>query len=153
MSGGTLTGLSTLIVTSSTDWTGGTITGGGTITTEGTLTLGGASQNDQEFLNDATLDNAATATLAAQNPNYGLYLSDGALFDNQNGASFTLETNARINGDGTATFQNDGVVIQSAASTGTSDITATFDQTSTGTTEVQGGNLQFGRQVARSPAR
>src|SRR6202034_2566680 len=108
MSGGTLTGFSTLIVTGSTNWTGGTITGDGTITTEGTLTLGNATQNDQEFLNGATLDNAGTATLAASNSNYGLYLSNGALFDNQNGAGFTLETNARINGDGTTTFQNDG---------------------------------------------
>ena len=142
-SGGSLYLAAGLSILGSTDWTGGTITGGGTITTQGTLTLGDASQNDQEFLNNATFDNAATATLAAQNSNYGLYLSDGALFDNQNGASFTLETNARINGDGTATFQNDGVLIQSAASTGTSDITSIFNQSSTGSTKVQGGNLQF----------
>ena len=144
MSGGTLTGFTTLIVTGSTDWTGGTISGGGTVTTQSTLTLGDASQNDQEFLNDATLDNAGTATLARHKiPITGFTFSDDALFDNQAGASFTLETNARINGDGSATFQNDGVLIQSAASTGTSDITTVFNQMSTGSTDVQGASLQF----------
>ena len=64
MSGGTLTGFTSLTVTGPTDWTGGAITGGGTITTEGALTLGDPGQEDQEVLDGAALDNQAAATLA-----------------------------------------------------------------------------------------
>ncbi len=145
MSGGTLTGFSSLTVTGSTDWTGGTITGGGTLTAQGPLTLGDPNQSDVEVLDGATLVNLGAATIATLNSSYyGLWLYDGATFDNQTGASFTFLTNARIYSDGTGTtFQNDGAVVQSAAATDSSLVYAVFDQGSTGTTLVQGGTFEI----------
>ena len=144
MSGGTLTGFTSLTVTGPTDWTGGAITGGGTITTEAALTLGDPGQGDQEVLDGAALDNQAAATLADSYSGYGLYLYDGAVFDNEAGARFTFLTNAQISGDGSgAIFRNDGVLVQSADANGSSGVSAIFDQSATGTTEVMGGGIDF----------
>ena len=93
MSGGLLTGFTALTVTSSMDWTGGTITGDGTIITQGSLTLGDPGESDIELLDGVTLDNQGAATIATLDSQYfGLYLFDGATFDNQPGASFTYLT-------------------------------------------------------------
>ena len=145
MTNGTLTGFYSLAVTGPTDWTGGTISGGGTLTTKGSLTLGDPGQYDVEVLDGATIDNQADATLALVSYNgYGLYLDDGAVFDNQQGASFTFLTDARIysNGYQAPSFENEGMLIK-AGGTGTSPIDAMFDQSATGTTDVQSGTLAF----------
>ena len=140
MSGGTLTGFSALTVTSATNWTNGTISGGGTITTDGTLTLGSTSDGNQPDLSGATLDNAGTATVANSYGSQGLYLQNGALFDNFASASFSFTTAARIGADGSnPKFQNDGSLIQPASVTGSSGIYTAFNQTATGLTDVQGG--------------
>ena len=145
MTNGTLTGFYSLTVTGPTDWTGGTITGGGTLTTQGALTLGDPNQYDVEVLDGATINNQADATLALVFYNgYGLYLEDGAVFDNQQGASFTFLSDARIysNGDESPTFENEGTLIK-AGGTGTSPIYAVFDQSATGRVQVQSGTLEF----------
>ena len=150
MSGGTLTGFTSLTVTGPTDWTGGTITGGGTITTEGALTLGDPGQGDQEVLDGAALDNQAAATLADSYSGYGLYLYDGAVFDNEAGASFTFLTNAQISSDGSSSvFQNDGTLTQSADATGTSAISAVFDQTGHRQRRGPGGHAPVQRHQHR----
>jgi len=153
MSGGTLSPAAGLTVSGPTDWTGGTITGGGTITTEGTLTMGDPNQYNNECLSGATLDNAGAATLADANTYNGLQLWNDALFHNLAGASFTLLSSDLINVDSSGPiFQNDGTLTQSPGATGTSRVYASFNQTATGSTEVQGGNLQFdgGGTITRS---
>ncbi len=97
MSGGTLSLAAGLTISGHTDWTGGTITGGGTFTTQGSLTLGDPNQYDIEELDGATLVNPGAATIATLNGGYyGLFLYDGATFDNQTGASFTFLTSANL---------------------------------------------------------
>ncbi len=131
-------------MTGPTDWTGGTIAGGGTITTLGALTMGDPSANDDEYLSGASLDNRAAATLADQNGNNGLQLRNGAVFDNEPGASFTLLTAAPISGDGSGTvFRNDGTLVQAAGVAGESGVSAIFDQSATGTAEIMGGGIYF----------
>jgi hypothetical protein len=154
MSGGTLTGFPLLTVTTSTDWTGGTITGGGIITTEGTLTLGDPTNQDAEILTGVTLDNAAVATLSNYygfSNYYGLYLYQGSVFDNEAGASFTFDTNARINSDGTGSiFENDGIVTQSTSATGNSYIDSAFNQSATGSLLVPVGTIQLNGSVTNA---
>lgn len=146
MSGGTLSPAGSLTVSGSMTWTGGTINGGGSLTTQGTLALGSASALDTETLAATTLDNAGSTTLAVLNGNagYGLNMTNGALFDNLPGASFTFQTDAYINSAGspTSTFKNDGTLTK-AGGTNTSPIYATFNQTGTGNLQVQSGTLQL----------
>ena len=145
MTGGTLSLAAGLTISGQTDWTGGTLNGGGTITTQGSLTLGDPNQYDIEQLDGATLVNQDAATIATLDGSYyGLFLYNGATFDNQSGASFTFLTNARIYSDGTgSTFENDGLLTQAAAATDASGIYAIFNQSATGSTEVQGSGLVF----------
>ena len=56
------------------------------------------------MLDGATLDNQVAATLADSYSGYGLYLYDGAVFDNEAGARFTFLTNAQISGDGSGSI-------------------------------------------------
>jgi len=116
------------------------------LTTLGTLTLGSASAFATEFLNGATLDNAGSATLAVENGNtsYGLNLQNSALFDNLPGASFTFQTDAEIysNGSSSATFKNEGTLTKTGG-TAISPVSAIFNQTGTGSLQVQSGTLQL----------
>jgi hypothetical protein len=143
MSGGTLSPAATLTVSGAMTWTGGTINGGGTLTTQGTLALGSASASDTETLSGATLDNAGSATLSAANFAYGLILNNGAVFDNQSGSSFTLQTDATISSNGVSspTFKNEGTLTK-AEGTGNSPVGCIFNQTGTGSLQVQSGTLQ-----------
>ena len=144
MSGGTLTGFTSLTVTGPIDWTGARSPGAGRSRPRRRYTLGDPGQGDQEVLDGATLDNQTAATLADSYSGYGLYLYDGAVFDNETGARFSFLANAQISGDGSgATFRNDGALVQSADATGSSGISAIFDQSATGTTEVMGGGIDF----------
>ena len=96
------------------------------------------------MLDGATLDNQTAATLADSYSGYGLYLYDGAVFDNEAGPASPSSPTAQISGDGSGSvFQNDGALIQSADATGSSGISAIFDQSATGTTEVMGGGIYF----------
>ena len=76
-SGGTLTGPGTLTVTGLTTWTGGTMSGSGITNANGGMTIGDAGSSDQMFLDQRTLNNAGTATIAdeASYYPYGLLLS------------------------------------------------------------------------------
>ncbi len=153
MIAGTLTGFAALTVTGPFNWTGGTI-GGGTITSQGALTLGGANGEYTEVLSAATLDNQGAATLANADSSGGLSLTNGAVFDNQANASFTFLTSTPVASDGSSgtTFRNEGVVAQSAAATGTSTISCTFQNAAKGSFSVQGGSLFLNGAVASAPA-
>ena len=76
-SGGTFTGPGTLTVTGLTTWTGGTMSGSGITNANGGMTVGDAGLYDQMFLDQRTLNNAGTATVAdeASYYPYGLLLS------------------------------------------------------------------------------
>ena len=153
LSGGTLTGSNTLTVTGATTWTGGTMSGTGVTNAEGGLTLGMATGGGsfQDFLTQRTLNNSGAAVI--QNSPTGsytyLYLTSGALFDNQPGASFAFandSTYVQSNGGTSAggTFLNEGSVTK-AGSTGSSFFggNITFNVTGTGTVAVNSGELSI----------
>ena len=145
INGGTLSGLGSgnLTITGSLTWAGGTISGFGTVSvsSQAALTLGAANNSLNEELTGITLDNAGIATLSANTQNEGLVLTNGAIFDNQPGASLRIETNIRIFGDSTSTFINAGSLIQVQSVPAVTAIDPTFNQTSTGSTLIQGGGL------------
>ena len=148
ISGGTLNVSASLTVGGATTWSSGTITGSGAVTCAGALTLLGDGDPIHpaiEDLDGATLDNAGAASAT-----YGslLYLSDGGVFDNRPGASFTVEVYpfsgefGPITSDGSQTaFINEGTFIDDANDT--LDISVPFDQTATGATQVQAGFLSL----------
>ena len=143
--GGTLTGPGTLTVTGLTTWTGGYESGTGTTDAEGGLTIGDPAAGDQEFLDQRTLDNDGAATLADYY-SYGLYLQDGATFDNRAGASFAFVTDTSIQSDGGSpsggSFDNEGTLSKTAG-TGTSTVGSGVVLNSSGTVEALSGTLQL----------
>ena len=52
--------------------------------------------SDEEFLDERTLNNAGAATLGSDDGGYGLFLSSGATFDNEFGASLDLTSDPWI---------------------------------------------------------
>ena len=77
---------------------------------------------------------------------YGLYLSSGATFDNEPGASFAFVTDASIQSDGGTpaggTFVNEGTLSKTGG-TGTSTIGGGVTLTDTGTIEADTGTLSL----------
>ena len=141
ISAGTLSTVGKLTISGSMSWTGGTISGAGTLAAQNGLALGDPNTNADEYLSGITLDNAGAATLSANTLNEGLVLTNGAVFDNQPGASLTIQTNIRVLGDGTGTFINAGSLTQVQSVPAVTAIDPTFNQTSTGSTLIQGGGL------------
>ncbi len=144
MSGGTLSTTGTLTVTGTMDWTGGTILGGGTLSIPAgaTLTLGDPSAADTETLDGVALDNAGALTLYAG----ALDLDSGALVDNLAGGTFIVAGSMSIQGDGAPgeAFTNEGALVYDPADSGYSPINLVFDQTGTGSTDVDAGTLALG---------
>ncbi len=154
-SGGTLTGSDTLTVTGQTTWTSGTMSGSGVTNADGGLTIGGTSANTtyQEYLSARTLNNYAAATLAGAYNSGGLYFDSAATFNNEPGASFSITNDSQlwVNGGTTngGTFNNQGTFLK-AGGTGTSIVghpeyggSVAFNQSGTGSVEVQSGTLSF----------
>ena len=159
--GGTLTGAGTLTVTGQTTWAGGNESGTGTPDAQGGMNIGD-QLGDQEFLDQRTLDNAGSATLAGYSSGYGLYLSSGATIDNEAGASFAFITDAVIHDYGGTpdggTFINAGTLSKTGG-TGTSTIGSgvTLNSTGainagTGTLSLQGGGTISGASTLRADA-
>ena len=153
LSGGTLTGSNTLTVTGATTWNGGTMSGSGVTNAEGGLTLGMATGggNFGDFLTQRTLNNAGSAVIErTPTGSYTyLYLSSGALFDNQPGASFAFandSTYVQSNGGTPAggTFLDEGSVTK-AGTTGASVFSSgvTLNVTGTGTVAVNSDELSI----------
>ena len=149
--GGTLSGANSVnvTVTGSMSWDRGTISGLGTLTiaSGATLSLGGG-QGDIETLGGATLNNAGTATLTSVLFSDGITLEDGAGIDNQPGGSFTFldaSEGAYIYSDSSPTFfTNQGSLIFAETVGGQTFIqTASFTETTTGSTVVDGGSLEL----------
>jgi hypothetical protein len=138
-SGGTLAGAGTLTVSGVLQWSGGTMSGSGStvVAGGGTLTIGGYV----EFLDGRTLINYGTATL---NGTGAWYLSDGATFVNEAGATLSLLTNEYLYGESTtvSTVVNAGT-IDKTAGTGTSEFFGSLSVSNTGLLEADSGTLDF----------
>ena len=90
---------------------------------------------------------------ANSNSSNGLYLQNGATFNNDASASLTFLTNASVGTDGSATaFQNAGTLAQPNAVSGSSAINATFRNSGDGSVSVQGGSLYINGGVALTAA-
>ncbi len=153
MAGGTLTGAGTLTVNGAMTWTGGTMSGTGATIAEGGLAIGDPNTPEQMFLDQRTLDNQGAATLADYYSSWGLYLSSGAVFDNQAGATFAFTSDASVVDNGGTpdggTFDNEGTLSKTGGA-GTSTIDGvTLDDTgsveaSSGTLSLRGGGSLAG---------
>ena len=151
---GTLSGTASVnvTVTGAMSWEDGSVTGLGTLTiaSGATLSLGGP-QGSIETLDGTTLHNAGTATLTSVFYTDGITLKDGAGIDNEPGGSFTFVGNSHPSGgayiysDSSATFfTNQGSLIRAGTGSGQTFIqTASFTETNTGSTVLDGGSLEF----------
>jgi hypothetical protein len=133
--GGTLTGSGSVTIENRWDWTNGTESGTGH-----TILLGNANLSSGGFFNSPqligrTVDNDGTATLE-----FGSTLGFGSngVWNNQTDGTFIL-SNASSLGSG-GQFNNAGL-LQLAGSGGNATIGVTLNNTSTGTLDVQSGNL------------
>jgi len=137
MSGGTLGGDGPITVNGTLNWSGGTISGGGSFTVNSPLNISGSSN---KYLSGRTLTNSGTTTWTGTG---WLYLNNGAVFDNQAGATFDIQTDSQVDcSAGTCGhFDNAGAFTKSAGSG-----TATFnvDLNNSGTVNVQSGTLACG---------
>ncbi len=133
---GTLTGNGDLTVTSTLNWTGGTITGSGGLTIASGASLNLAPTAAHSLFR--TTNNAGTATVSGQ----GLNLGFGAIFNNQLGATFDIQNDSGIGyaGGATPTFNNAGT-FQKSGGSATSSIGITFNNT--GSVAVQSGTLNL----------
>jgi hypothetical protein len=104
----------------------------------GNVTFSGLQVVDGPVLNSVTWSGGTISLIA------------GAKFTNVNGATFTVASNSTLSGSGT--FTNNGSFIKSG-STGTTIISADFDNTGTGAlVSVLGGTLQFLNNVGTHDA-
>jgi hypothetical protein len=154
INGGTLGGTGAVSVSSALNWTGGTINGPSTVTVPKGATMAiSPGNNPQEVLDHSTLDNAGTATWSGS----AIFLADGAVLDNQAGATFTVQANSPIeNLQGAAgSITNAGTFIKNTA-TGTTLIGVAFNNTGgtvnaqTGTIELAGGGTDTGGTLSAS---
>jgi hypothetical protein len=138
MSGGTLLGVGNVDVTGNMSWTGGTMgdLGSTTIDTGAALNMmmGGARTLDGRTLN---ITNMATANWSTGT----IALNDGAVINNQAGASFIVQVDTTLSTGGQlAVFNNAGLFLQQN-STGVTTIATQFNNT--GTVDVRTGTLVF----------
>ena len=114
-------------------WNGGRIQGAGQTRSLGNLTIDGSSDKS---LDGHTLINEATATWGGTG---NVHAYNGAVFVNQEGASFDVLTDARFSqGSGTGTFDNRGILRKSLG-TGTTLFEVTLDNSKT--VEIANGTL------------
>jgi hypothetical protein len=137
---GTLGGTGAVSVSSALNWNGGTINGPRTVTVPKGATLA-FSLGPQEILDGATLNNAGTATWSGSD---AIFLADGAVFNNQAGASFTMQTDRSIdNLQGAAGVINNAGTFTKNSTTGTTLIAVAFNNTG-GTVNAQTGTITLG---------
>jgi len=132
LAGGTLnlTG-STLTLSGGFNWTGaGTIIGGGSgivniLALTNWAVSGDASGVDNRILDNVTVNNSGTIVMATGLAD-NLSLINGATLNNQTGGLFDFQSNTDITGTGT--FKNNvGSILRKSVATGSSQITAVFE--------------------------
>jgi hypothetical protein len=136
LSGGTLSGVGTLTVSGQLAWSGGTMSGSGVTIANGGLAITGTSS---ELLDRRTLTNAATGTWDGSND---LNLTNGAVFNNASGATFTVNNDRTIGdfGAATNTFNNVGTFTK-AGGGGVTIVNTAFKDP--GTVNVNSGTLRL----------
>jgi len=139
LTGGVLTGANSVTVTGAMAWTGGYLRGTGATNIAAGATLTLSDGPDYLRQEGRPINNAGTATWTTGGGNYW-YLSDGAVFTNQAGATFNAQANDRIGvGGNNNRFHNLGTFTRSGV--GTSIIQPPFDNSSP--TQVTAGTLQL----------
>jgi hypothetical protein len=143
LSEGTLTSTSTLTFTGPFNWSGGEMNGGGTTVTQGSTNY----FYGDLILDGHTLTNTGTTVFSPYfapgfYSNTHLYGRNGAIFNNQTGATVTLQGSTYfINDDGTSPTINNAGTFRAAPQTGSININ--FAMNNTGTVEVQKGTLNL----------
>ena len=163
LSGGTITGAGDLILTSTAPltWSSGTMSGSGTTVAQGGLTLvSDPNWYTALYLDQRTLDNRGAAVFLASTGGYNsaLYLSSGAILDNQAAGSFDFQgDNLLVEGIGGTpsggTFDNEGALTKSAG-TGTSSFQpgVVFNDNGTTSVTVASGTLSLNGSVSLDAA-
>jgi hypothetical protein len=140
--GGVLAGAGAVTVTHSLTWNNGSYmvgTGSTTLAKGATMSLSGDGSN--EVVETRTFNNYGNAIWEGSSGNFSLLL--GAIFDNEAGASFTVNNDQTINdtAGATASFNNMGTFTKSGT-TGTTEF-ANVVFNNTGTMNVNSGTLQL----------
>ena len=135
-SGGVQGGNGPMTVNGVFDWSGGEINGSGPFTVNDVLNFTGV---DGKWLNQRTITNNGAANVTGAGK---IYFQNGAIFDNQAGATFDIQTDVTLEhySGAATTFNNAGTLTKSGGS-GTATIEPAFNNT--GTVEVQSGVLAF----------
>ncbi|RME85977.1 MAG: hypothetical protein D6775_01350, partial [Caldilineae bacterium] len=136
LSGGTLGGDGPMTVNGTFNWSGGTVSGSGAFTVNSPLNISGSNA---KYLSGRTLSNGGTATWTGTGY---IYLNSGAVFDNQAGATFDIQTDSWVDwsvGD-IGHFNNAGTVTKSAGS-GVAGFDVAFNNSSA--VNVNSGTLKL----------
>jgi hypothetical protein len=133
---GTLNGAGTVTIQTQWDWGGGTQSGSGHTALLGSANLGSGSSSTPG-LSGRVVDNDGTATLLAHSV---LTFSGNAVWNNQADGTFVLQGSDTLLGLlGPGQFNNAGLVLAQAADAfSTSLVYPAFNNTPTGTVDVQG---------------
>jgi hypothetical protein len=137
LTGGTLTGSASITVTGATTWSGGAMSGTGVSNLLGGLSL--PANASLLTLDTRTLNNFSTATHAA-----ALALANGAVINNESGATWTLQGTPSLFGSGV--FNN----LDTLQSTGTDSFGVPLNNS--GTVNVQSGTITGNSAVSNAGA-
>lgn len=140
---GTIGGNGNLTINGNMNWSGGTMSGSGvtTIAPGGTLLISGSWHD----LDGRTLNQGGTATWTGTGT---IDLSNGALINNQAGASLEAQDNGRMyfGGSGATPAFNNAGLFRKAIASGTTRF-SNVPLNNTGTVKIESGELQFNNFV------
>jgi hypothetical protein len=134
LSGGTLTG-SFNLTAGTINWSGGTMSGSGTTTATSAVDF---TDTAGISLSDRTFNNAGVATWTKTNY---LGMNAAAIFNNQAGATFIIQTSGEYVVRSQGTFNNYGTITKTSA--GNTTIWAGFNNSATGTVNIETEMLEL----------
>ena len=134
MTGGTLTGAGNLTA-STINWDSGTMSGSGSTTATSAVNFTGTADI---FLSDRTFNNPGAATWTKTSY---LGMNTAAIFNNQAGATFTVQTSGPYVVRSQGTFNNYGTITKSSA--GNTTFWAGFNNSATGTVNIETERLEL----------
>lgn len=134
LGGGTLNGPATVTINGPMTWTDGIISGAGVLQVNGGLTI---NTIFGKTLDGRTLNNAGTASHSGLN----FLMTNGAVINNQAGATFNLDSDADLGASAGGSFNNAGTLNKSNGA-GTSSVTG-IAFSNIGTVNVSSGTLSF----------
>ncbi len=137
LTSGLLTGTTTLNVSGSFNWSGGTMSSSGITNANGGIVFG----NGDTFLLQRTLNLPAGQTAALSQANARFFFQSASVFNNS--GTFLAENNQGLfNNGGNGTFNNSGTFTRNTGS-GTFSINSGIVLNNTGTVNVQSGTLRL----------